>query len=216
MQLELIVIWSGALLILYIGRLLASAIWTRVKARRLGCGPVPHYPHILPIGLDLFYIRRKAIRENRYSQLYLDHFNRYGTTWTETSLGGGLNINTSETENIQAVGALKWEDYKKNLTRAKAIVPIVGNGITFQDGPEWKHSREMIKPAFKRAELSDVDSFKTFVDRFLERIPRDGSTVDLQPLLRKLVSGNRALTQTIFFNFLFKMLAKLYRTDLRV
>jgi hypothetical protein len=32
-----------------------------------------------------------------------------------------------------------------------------------------------------------VDGFRKFVDRMLALIPRDGSTVDLQPLFQKLV-----------------------------
>jgi cytochrome P450 monooxygenase len=67
------------------------------------------------------------------------------------------------------------------------MMPFLGRGIFSEDGPAWKRSRDLIKPLFKRAELSDVEGFKKFVDRMLALIPRDGSTVDLKPLFEKLV-----------------------------
>ena len=71
--------------------------------------------------------------------------------------------------------------------RNKALAPFFGNGIFSQDGALWKHSRDIIKPLFTRAEISDVDSFRLYADRMFSLIPSDGSTVDIHPLLLKLV-----------------------------
>lgn len=68
------------------------------------------------------------------------------------------------------------------------MLPFLGRGIFLEDGHAWKRSRDLIKPLFKRAELSDVEGFAKFVDRMFALIPRDGTTVDLQPLFQKLVS----------------------------
>jgi hypothetical protein len=46
----------------------------------------------------------------------------------------------------------------------------------------------MIKPIFTRAELSDIDHLASFANRFMALLPDDGSMVDVQPLLRRLVS----------------------------
>ena len=47
-------------------------------------------------------------------------------------------------------------------------------------------ARDLIKPAFVRDEIADLAAFDRHVSRFLEHIPKDGSTVDLQPLFLKL------------------------------
>jgi hypothetical protein len=46
----------------------------------------------------------------------------------------------------------------------------------------------MIKPIFTKAEISDLDQFASFADRFMELLPANGDTVDIQPLLHRLVS----------------------------
>jgi hypothetical protein len=46
----------------------------------------------------------------------------------------------------------------------------------------------MIKPIFTTAELSDLDHLASFANRFMTLLPNDGSMVDVQPLLRRLVS----------------------------
>ncbi|MCJ1360323.1 MAG: hypothetical protein MMC33_010328 [Icmadophila ericetorum] len=82
---------------------------------------------------------------------------------------------------------MSFQDYGKLALRNKALSPLLGSGIFSQDGAEWKHARDHIKPLFTRSELSDdIESFKTYIDRFLGLIPRGGSAADLQPLLLKL------------------------------
>lgn len=127
-----------------------------------------------------------AIAAGRYNRLYLEQFETYGKTWEE-NLAGTRVINTIEAANFQQVATLSFQHYGKLAMRNKALAPFLGNGIFSQDGAPWKHSRDIIKPLFTRAELSDIESFKVHVDRFLSLIPRDGGTVDLQPLLLKMV-----------------------------
>lgn len=87
---------------------------------------------------------------------------------------------------MQAVGATQWQDFGREKRRAAR--GFFGDGILSMNGHEWKQARELVNPLFQRAELTDVDHFRKYVDRMLELIPRDGSTVDMQPLLQKLVS----------------------------
>jgi cytochrome P450 monooxygenase len=186
MQLESILIGAFSLLLLVLAQALFKKQREHETARRLGCKAPNRYPHSLPWGIDLFRERVAAVKAGRYNRLFQDHFNKYGTTFEERTFGI-RTINTTETANIQTVAALKFNDYGKNATRNKAMMPFLGRGIFSEDGPAWKRSRDLIKPLFKRAELSDVEGFKKFVDRMLALIPRDGSTVDLKPLFEKLV-----------------------------
>lgn len=167
--------------------------WTRTYAYRAtalkyGCQEPTKYPHKLRYGIDMLRSRMAAIKAGRYNRLYLEHYQKYGKTWEE-NLAGTKVINSMEPANFQQVASLSFQDYGKLAMRTKALSPFLGNGIFSQDGASWKHSRDLIKPLFMRAELSDIDSFKVCVDRFLNLIPRDGSTVDLHPLLLKLVGS---------------------------
>ena len=159
----------------------------RAAALEHGCQKPRRYPHKWPYGVDLLRARLAAIRKGRYNRLYLEHFQTHGKTWEE-NLAGTRVINSMEAANFHQVAALSFHDYGKLAMRNKALSPFLGDGIFSQDGARWKHSRDLIKPLFTRAELSgDIDSFKIYADRLLSLIPRDGSTVDLQPLLLKMV-----------------------------
>ena len=171
-------------------------IWTKRHAYRAaafkhGCQEPQKYPHKLPYGIDMLRSRMAAIKAGRYNRLYLEQYQNYGKTWEE-NLAGTKVINSMEPANFQQVASLSFQDYGKLAMRNKSLSPLLGNGIFSQDGSSWKHSRDLIKPLFMWAELSDIDSFKVHVNRFLDLIPRDGSTVDLHPLLLKLV-GNPIL-----------------------
>ena len=59
---------------------------------------------------------------------------------------------------------------------------IIGEGIFILDGPEWKHSRDMLRPNFERAQL-DSDMFERHAQSLVNAIPKDGEPVALKPLL---------------------------------
>ena len=170
----------------YLYRIRTKSHAYRAAAFQHGCQEPPRYPHKLPYGIDMLRSRMAAIKAGRYNRLYLEQYQNYGKTWEE-NLAGTKVINSMEPANFQQVASLSFQDYGKLAMRNKALSPFLGNGIFSQDGALWKHSRDLIKPLFTRAELSDIDSFKVHVNRFLNLIPKDGSTVDLHPLLLKLV-----------------------------
>ncbi|KAF2159577.1 hypothetical protein M409DRAFT_70900 [Zasmidium cellare ATCC 36951] len=94
------------------------------------------------------------------------------------------SIFTGEPANTQAIHT-NLEDWTQAAER-RIVTPFSRSNIINQDGAAWRHSRDLINPLFKRAELDDVERFKKFVDRMITLIPRDESTVDMHPLLRKL------------------------------
>lgn len=147
----------------------------RAVAIKHGCQPPPKYPHTDRFwGYDLVKRRAEAIKDGGQMDLYTKHFDMYGKTWEENALETKV-INTMEKLNIQQVAALGFEDYGK--PSRKVFAPFLGDGIFSQDGPKWKHSRELVKSTFSRAELSDVGSLELHANRLVELIPRDGSTV---------------------------------------
>ncbi|MCJ1396047.1 hypothetical protein MMC18_008934 [Xylographa bjoerkii] len=68
------------------------------------------------------------------------------------------------------------EERKRNLT------PFLGDGIFTTDGLAWQHSREMLRPTFVRSQIGDLGALERHVEHLIQRIPRDRSMVDLQPL----------------------------------
>ena len=65
--------------------------------------------------------------------------------------------------------------------------PFCGEGVLSTDGPAWEHSRTLLKPSFYKSNTSDLTIFEQSVEQFLERFPKDGSTVDLEALVSMLV-----------------------------
>ncbi|TVY84310.1 Cytochrome P450 monooxygenase lepH [Lachnellula suecica] len=162
--------------------------WAAWRTRRAlaitqGCQPPTKYPHKTFSGYDLVEERTAAVKDGRQMELYMKHFEMYGKTWEETYLDIKV-INTMEMRNIRHVCATGFEDYGKSSR--KLFAPFLGDGIFSQEGPKWKHSRNLIRPTFSRSELSDMDFISVHVDRFLDFIPRDGSTIELQRPLHSL------------------------------
>ncbi|KAI9642719.1 hypothetical protein NHQ30_008450 [Ciborinia camelliae] len=89
-----------------------------------------------------------------------------------------------EARNFQQVTSLAFQDWGKASTTHST--PFFGQGIFSMNGAEWKHARELVRPTFSRAEVSDVASMGKHVDRLIGLIPRDEATIDLQLPLRKL------------------------------
>ncbi len=64
--------------------------------------------------------------------------------------------------------------------------PMFGDGIFTQEGPAWKHSRELLRPQFQHRHYENLEVLRDAVDDLLEAIPKGGSVVDLQPLFFRL------------------------------
>lgn len=78
--------------------------------------------------------------------------------------------------------ATNFKDWNLPDRRKAAFIPLLGQGIFATDGAAWQHSRDLLRPSFTRSLIGDLATFEDHVGRLIERIPRDGSTVDLQEL----------------------------------
>jgi cytochrome P450 len=91
-------------------------------------------------------------------------------------------INTVEPENVKAILATQFKDFSLPPTRKAASTVLLGHGIFNSDGAAWETSRSLLRPNFVRSQVGDLDTFEKHITHLIARIPRDGSTVDLQPL----------------------------------
>ena len=90
--------------------------------------------------------------------------------------------------NVETVLSTKFHDYGFGV-RDEVFAPLLGHGIFTQEGPEWKHSRELLRNQFVRTQYQNLENFREHVDNFLDRLPSKGS-VDLQPLFFQLTLDN--------------------------
>ena len=66
--------------------------------------------------------------------------------------------------------------------RRQIFFPLLGDGIFTQDGPPWKHSRDLLRPQFSHQQYKDLTIFKEHVENLIALLPGNGEPVDLQPL----------------------------------
>ncbi|KAG6008272.1 hypothetical protein E4U21_004734 [Claviceps maximensis] len=165
--------------------------WRRhLYRRQSGCQQPKRYPHRLPWlldpwGRDLQCRRLEGFVQGRFNRLYQEQFLQCGPTFEERS-PNGTQLCTIDEDNWRTVLSLKHEDYSKKETRSWSLLRFTGPGILSNEGTAWRQSRDLIKPLFMRAQLSDVARFKRHVDRLMEVLPRDGRTLDLTPWFAKL------------------------------
>lgn len=160
----------------------------QAAARDLGCLPPTYAQQRDPIfGLDVVLQLLEALRNGRRNVSLGSLFQKYGHTFQINSWGGN-KIFTIEPKNLQAVLATDFASWGIEPLRLFAFEPFVGKGIMCCDGNFWEHSRALIKPTFAKTQIADLhlSAFEAHVQRLIQSIPRDGTTVDLQPLFARM------------------------------
>ena len=157
------------------------------KARQQGCYPPRAYPHKDPfLGVDLFFQTASAIQSHRYLSELTRRYTALDNTFSAKSWGSST-INSIEPENIKAVFSSNFNDWGVEPVRLPAQSPFCGRGFITTDGAAWEHSRALLRPSFNKRTAIDLPVLETYLRRVIDRIPRDGSTFDLQPMLFSLV-----------------------------
>jgi cytochrome P450 len=173
------------LLLLYITHLIIRNTRTRIHnnraARRHHCQPIPRLPTWDPwFGISLLRDFARTTTEHNGLEYMRRRYDECGHTFAFNMLTMSL-ITTREPENVKTVLATRFEDYGVENLR-ELMIPFVGKGIFVSDGAAWKHSRDVLRPVFTRAQIADMGILKLHVERFLGRVRFDGEMVDLQPL----------------------------------
>jgi cytochrome P450 len=180
-----IIVLSGVYILYSLtSRLIAYQRRARIIKEK-GCKPFAKYPHKDPIfGLDLF---KENVKLSKEGGIWIEFEKRYNRinggvhTFSQLLLGEEI-INTAEPENIKAILATQFKDFQLPSRRKESFQPVFGHGIFTSDGPEWEASRTLLRPNFVRNQIADLRTFEDHVSKMISKIPRDGSTVDLQTL----------------------------------
>lgn len=93
---------------------------------------------------------------------------------------------TSDVDNIKTMLAQNESMIVEPL-RKGMLKGWVGDGMFGSDGEHWRISRALFKPMFSRAPVSELAQWEKHTERFLSNLPADGVTVDLAPMLKRLV-----------------------------
>jgi cytochrome P450 len=149
-------------------------------ARAHGCGTLTrHRPKEPLFGFDFQMSMHMDI-----PFVYRQH-QRYGSTFQVNALLSQPSIITVAPENIHAVNTGK--DWGVEPQRLAGMEGFCGRGFLTTDGDAWHRSRRLMKSTFARANSIDMSALSREVDRFLCKLPKDGSTMDLQPLFYTMV-----------------------------
>ncbi|KAF2647428.1 cytochrome P450 [Lophiostoma macrostomum CBS 122681] len=151
----------------------------RTLARRYGCKkpPIVHF--------DLAPINAKAAQEHTFLETTKRLFDEHGKTFKATRFGRTF-IRTCDPEVTKAVLSTHFENFGMQPIRYEGRDGFFGDGMLATDGHQWKRSRTLIRPTFDNAHIANFDRLRSRVDRFIEILPRDGSTIDMFPLLKRL------------------------------
>jgi cytochrome P450 len=149
-----------------------------------GCLPPPSYPHS-DVVLGLGHLRSliKARKEKRLPTAFSAIFTDTGPNVHTVAhyILGKKSYWTMDPENIKAVLATNFKDWELPPARKSAFSRCYGGGIFGVDGPDWEHSRAMLRPSFNRSQVGDVNMLEKHVENLIARIP-NGQTVDLAEL----------------------------------
>jgi cytochrome P450 len=173
-------------LLLYVFKLVYTAFTRYGAARKLKCKEPPSPPQKdWFLGLDFVYQQIVNIQKDRRNASIRELHEQYGPTFS-SKFYGSRKIHTVEPQNVQAVMSTDFKSWGVEPLRLFSFEPLIGRGIMGTDGQRWEHSRALLRPAFSRKEISDLPSLEVHVQKLLDRIPKDGSTVDLRPLFTRM------------------------------
>lgn len=126
------------------------------------------------------------IRKSTNLPTLAERFKVYGPTY-QTSSVGTTTIWSKDPKLIQHVWGTS-SHWGVAPNRLEALEPFLGRGFFTVDGEQWEQSRALMRPSFHKSKISDLTFFTAATEAMLNKIPRDSSTIDMQPLLFALVS----------------------------
>ncbi|KFY82020.1 hypothetical protein V500_10896 [Pseudogymnoascus sp. VKM F-4518 (FW-2643)] len=147
----------ASLALFFLLQKLITHVQRRRFARAQGCQLPPKLPQTERIiGLNAFLMMADNMKNHVMLPTSQDIHREVGNTFSIV-LPGQTAISTIEPENLKAVLATQFHDFGIGK-RHRGMGALLGHGIFTSDGAHWERSR----------------------------IPRDGSTIDLQPLFYQL------------------------------
>ena len=156
-----------------------------------------------PFGLDVIRRGFRAGRQGKLLALFGWYFGQLGPT-VEFTILGGTGYATMDPENVETLLSSRFDgttlyilvshensNFKVVLDfhlgrRNSAMKAMIGDGIFTQDGPAWKHSRELLRRNFVRMQYQNLEGFREHMENMIEALQDSAGIVDLQPFFYRL------------------------------
>ena len=133
------------------------------RAKKRGCEPPLPYSHSDPfLGTDLPRRFKKGMVDGNGTAVASSIFKAHGKTFMARPWGQ-LSIFTCDARVIQAVHTTYNDVLGVEPFRKPANEGLIGDSVFISDGPVWKHSRDLLKPIFKRSEVAYLENFEPHV-----------------------------------------------------
>ncbi|KAM0800708.1 cytochrome P450 [Usnea florida] len=154
--------------------------------RKNRCEEPAKFPHKDPIfGLDLLWKYKKSFETGQFLDTATREFDNCGKTF-KANMFGSTTVKTMDSEVAKSTLATSFDNFGLEPLRYETAKNLFGNGIVVVDGSKWAHARALIQSSFDMAHIVNLASLSAHVDRLMDLIPRDGSTIDLLPLFKRL------------------------------
>jgi len=182
---------SAALSVIVLFVLWRLQTWAVLYRRRSrfkkehGCEEPARFPNKDPIfGIDVWLATYQSVRNHRLLPKIVSRYQEVGANTFKILVAGKYRVNTIEPENFKAMLSTHFTSFKFGARRTYVLNQFMGDAIFASHGPTWQHSRAIIRPHLTKDSFidSEMSRFEKHLDRLLKAIPRDQSTVDLQPL----------------------------------
>ncbi|KAF2185262.1 cytochrome P450 alkane hydroxylase [Zopfia rhizophila CBS 207.26] len=159
----------------------------RALKKQKGCLPAKRWPSKDPIlSIDLFLQNYKSFKGNRLLEWWRCGLINHNTNTIEMRILTQTVTVTDDPENIKSMLSLNFDSWGIGSERITQLSAYLGKGIFTTEGAAWKHSRDMLRPCFERNQVADVSIMEKHTNQLIVLIPKDGSTIDLQPLFHQL------------------------------
>lgn len=169
-------------------RRIAASLRRRRLAAAHGCAPAARRWSLDPIlNFDLSIEQMRWMKRGTRLKEYALRCYKGNHTIEYLEMGSRFVL-TSDPRNAKAILTTDFANWGMGERRSLPFLDLIGLGILVNDGEAWSHSRKMIKPTFDRKRVSDRGALEPHVDRFMALLPRDGATVDMEPIIGRLVS----------------------------
>ena len=151
-----------------------------------GCQPIKHKINNNLIA-TVFMVSKnlQCLKEHTILNHLRSSYVRHGANTLQFGVWPLRTIETTEPENIKTILALDFKIWTYGKMRDEVKV-IFGDGIFSKSGAAWQRSRDMLRPHFTRSQIADLPMVEKHIPLLFDLIPRDGSTIDMQPLFFRL------------------------------
>ena len=160
-----------------------------LRKRQNGCTDPPSYPHYDPVwGIDLFVKRMRALSSGTYLESSAAMHALFTSKTFTTKSFGSNTYHTIDPEVVKNYQSIYFSNFGIEPLRYHLAENLWGNGIVVADGQKWASARSFIRSSFDVVHTANIERLEYHVDKFMALIPRDGTTIDLIPLFKRLVS----------------------------